>query len=137
MRSRTPHEPLYHYDQPVTLDKFCRRGKLTYLSGATHPAFTNAESVHGEFINCAAVGIWNRPRQWCRAWLFKARAQHPTMPVVTFLRSTPDYRLCIYCWFLSAGPEWRWIRLRRFCLRQAQTGICNTGSTAYDRNHRV
>jgi len=29
MRSTTPHEPLYHYDQLVTLDKFCRRGKLT------------------------------------------------------------------------------------------------------------
>jgi len=57
MRSRTPNEPLYHYDQPVTLDKFCRRGKLTYLSGATHPAFTNAESVHGEFINCAAIAL--------------------------------------------------------------------------------
>jgi hypothetical protein len=22
--------------------------------------------VHGEFVNNAAIGIWNRPRQWCR-----------------------------------------------------------------------
>ena len=22
--------------------------------------------VHGEFVNYAAIGIWNRPRQWCR-----------------------------------------------------------------------
>jgi hypothetical protein len=22
--------------------------------------------VHGEFVNHAAIGIWNRPRQWCR-----------------------------------------------------------------------
>ena len=22
--------------------------------------------VHGEFLNYAAIGIWNRPRQWCR-----------------------------------------------------------------------
>lgn len=24
------------------------------------------ERVHGEFVNHAAIGIWNRPRQWCR-----------------------------------------------------------------------
>ncbi len=24
------------------------------------------EPVHGEFVNYAAIGIWNRPRQWCR-----------------------------------------------------------------------
>ena len=24
------------------------------------------ERVHGEFVNYAAIGIWNRPRQWCR-----------------------------------------------------------------------
>ena len=23
-------------------------------------------AVHGEFVNYAAIGIWNRPRQWCR-----------------------------------------------------------------------
>jgi hypothetical protein len=22
--------------------------------------------VHGEFVNYAAIGIWNKPRQWCR-----------------------------------------------------------------------
>jgi hypothetical protein len=22
-------------------------------------------TIHGEFINYAAVGIWNRPWQWC------------------------------------------------------------------------
>ena len=22
--------------------------------------------VHGEFVNYAAIGIWNRPRQWYR-----------------------------------------------------------------------
>jgi len=22
--------------------------------------------VHGEFVNQPAIGIWNRPRQWCR-----------------------------------------------------------------------
>jgi DNA invertase Pin-like site-specific DNA recombinase len=22
--------------------------------------------VHGKFVNYAAIGIWNRPRQWCR-----------------------------------------------------------------------
>jgi hypothetical protein len=22
--------------------------------------------VHGESVNYAAIGIWNRPRQWCR-----------------------------------------------------------------------
>src|SRR5262245_40655691 len=27
-----------------------------------HTAFTNAGSVHGEFINCAAVGIWKEDR---------------------------------------------------------------------------
>jgi 3-oxoadipate enol-lactonase len=25
-----------------------------------------ATPVHGEFVNYAAIGIWNRPRQWCR-----------------------------------------------------------------------
>jgi len=24
------------------------------------------DRVHGEFVNYAAIGIWNRPRQWCR-----------------------------------------------------------------------
>jgi hypothetical protein len=24
-----------------------------------------ADRVHGEFVNYAAIGIWNRPRQWC------------------------------------------------------------------------
>jgi enamine deaminase RidA (YjgF/YER057c/UK114 family) len=24
------------------------------------------ELVHGEFVNYAAIGIWNRPRQWYR-----------------------------------------------------------------------
>jgi hypothetical protein len=23
-------------------------------------------AVHGEFVNYAAIGIWNRPRQWYR-----------------------------------------------------------------------
>jgi hypothetical protein len=23
-------------------------------------------AVHGEFVNHAMIGIWNRPRQWCR-----------------------------------------------------------------------
>jgi len=27
---------------------------------------TALEGVHGEFVNYAAIGIWNRPRQWCR-----------------------------------------------------------------------
>jgi hypothetical protein len=29
-------------------------------------AITIVRPVHGEFINYAAVGIWNRPWQWCR-----------------------------------------------------------------------
>ena len=40
MRPRTPHESLYHCDQPVTLDKFCRGGKLTYFRGTMHTVFT-------------------------------------------------------------------------------------------------
>jgi uncharacterized protein YbjT (DUF2867 family) len=26
----------------------------------------DVEPVHGEFVNYAAIGIWNRPRQWYR-----------------------------------------------------------------------
>jgi hypothetical protein len=26
----------------------------------------HADPVHGEFVNYAAIGIWNRPRQWYR-----------------------------------------------------------------------
>ena len=25
-----------------------------------------ASPVHSEFVNYAAIGIWNRPWQWCR-----------------------------------------------------------------------
>ena len=27
---------------------------------------SSGQGVHGEFVNYAAIGIWNRPRQWYR-----------------------------------------------------------------------
>jgi hypothetical protein len=45
-------------------------GVRTVLTADTtyHVATTGSDStgVHGEFVNYAAIGIWNRPRQWCR-----------------------------------------------------------------------
>jgi S-(hydroxymethyl)glutathione synthase len=36
------------------------------FAGGTLQCKCTSNPVHGEFVNYAAIGIWNRPRQWCR-----------------------------------------------------------------------
>jgi hypothetical protein len=43
-------------------------GGKTVWEGIVHVFKINGhpKAVHGEFVNYAAIGIWNRLRQWCR-----------------------------------------------------------------------
>jgi DNA replication protein DnaC len=44
------------------VDRLMHNAEIVAIDGESY-------RVHGEFANYAAIGIWNRPRQWCRqAW---------------------------------------------------------------------
>ena len=43
-------------------------GYAIFFLACYHQQLLNCDFtvVHGEFVNYAAIGIWNRPRQWYR-----------------------------------------------------------------------
>ena len=52
----------------ILLDPELRLGEA-YMDGSfvvEQGSIADVLAVHGEFVNYAAIGIWNRPRQWCR-----------------------------------------------------------------------
>ena len=59
-------------EAPVSLDIGAERmyskliDVLSARSDLDLEAYRCVRRVHGEFVNHAAIGIWNRPRQWCR-----------------------------------------------------------------------
>jgi hypothetical protein len=60
-RSRGAHP---HLSRSFTTQISLRTDTLHTCVSAAHRG--HETPVHGEFANYAAIGIWNRPRQWCR-----------------------------------------------------------------------
>jgi hypothetical protein len=59
--------PAMRLSQPPEAERR-REGPRTYLPTCriSSPKFPRRVRVHGKFVNHAAIGIWNRPRQWYR-----------------------------------------------------------------------
>jgi hypothetical protein len=67
MRARVAAEMVDSLDEELEME--IDDGRLGDLlkESSEHSADSNSlDRVHGEFVNHAAIGIWNRPRQWLR-----------------------------------------------------------------------
>jgi FAD/FMN-containing dehydrogenase len=51
---------------PASNTMTCEAGVVLAKAQAAAADVDRLFPVHGEFVNYAAIGIWNRPRQWCR-----------------------------------------------------------------------
>jgi hypothetical protein len=57
-----------HPEIHLLVRRLAGHGLLEYQLGSSLKGHNQVviEPVHGEFVNYAAIGIWNRPRQWYR-----------------------------------------------------------------------
>jgi putative tryptophan/tyrosine transport system substrate-binding protein len=60
------NEAGYVESQNVTVEYHWLEGQFDRLPALMADLARRRVAVHGEFVNYAAIGIWNRPRQWCR-----------------------------------------------------------------------